>query len=90
MLFNLTRNCQFSTRLNIDGRNLERIQNTRLLVTIVSEDLSWAENTKYLVKRADTRIELLRKVACLNPPVQDLKDIYILFFRSILEQSAPV
>ena len=90
MLFNFTRNHQFSTRLNIDGSNLERIKNTKLLGTVVSEDLSWTENTKNLVKKANTRLELLRKVASFNPPVQDLKDIYILFVRSILEQSAPV
>ena len=31
---------------------------------------------------------LLRKVASFGPPIEDLKDIYILFIRSILEQSA--
>ena len=35
-------------------------------------------------------MQLLRKVASFDPPTEDLKDIYILFIRSILEQSATV
>ena len=35
-------------------------------------------------------MQLLRKVASFGTPVDDLKDIYILFVRSILEQSATV
>ena len=35
-------------------------------------------------------MELLRRAASFSPSVEDLKDIYILFIRSILEQSATV
>ena len=35
-------------------------------------------------------MELLRRLAEFNIPVEDLKNIYILFIRSILEQSATV
>ena len=35
-------------------------------------------------------MQLLRKVASFDAPVEDLKEIYILFIRSILEKSAPV
>ena len=35
-------------------------------------------------------MQLLRKVAEFGAPIEDLKNIYILFVRSILEQSAPV
>ena len=41
-------------------------------------------------KKANGRIELLRKVASFGTPAEDLKVIYILFIRSILEQSATV
>ena len=36
------------------------------------------------------RMELIRKVASFDAPTEDLKDLYILFVRSILEQSATV
>ena len=35
-------------------------------------------------------MELIRRLAEFNIPVEDLKNIYILFIRSILEQSATV
>ena len=35
-------------------------------------------------------MELLRKVASFSPPIEDLKIIYIMYVRSILEQCAPV
>ena len=35
-------------------------------------------------------MEILRRVSSFGAPIQDLKDIYILFIRSLLEQSATV
>ena len=35
-------------------------------------------------------MELLRKVASFNPPIDDLKTIYLMYVRSILEYSATV
>ena len=61
-----------------------------LLGTIISNDLKWDLNTANLVKRANARMELLRRVAGFGTPEEDLKTIYILFIRSILEQSATV
>ena len=65
-------------------------QNIKLLGTIIFDDLSWDLNTKNLIKRANARMELLRKVASFGAPVEDLKVIYILFISSLLEQSATV
>ena len=90
MIFNFTKNFQFSTRLKIKNENIEVINSTKLLGTILSDDLKWDLNTDTLVKKANARMQLLRKVASFDAPVQDLKEIYILFIRSILEQSAPV
>lgn len=43
-----------------------------------------------LVKKANTRMELIRKAASFNPSLDDLKTLYILYVRSILEQSCAV
>ena len=43
-----------------------------------------------LVKKANARMELLRKVASFNPSIADKRTIYILYVRSILEQSCVV
>ena len=90
MIFNYTDNFQFMTRLMVENEPIDVIDSTRLLGTIISNDLTWDLNTASLVKKANARMELLRKVASFSTPTNDLKEIYILFVRSILEQSATV
>ena len=90
MIFNYTDNHQFTTRLNINDAPIEVIDSTRLLGTIISSDLKWDLNTANIVKKANARMELLRKVASFGTNPEDLKTIYIVFIRSLLEQSATV
>ena len=90
MIINFTDNFQFTTRLKLKDKNIEVIDSTKLLGTIISNDLKWDLNTAAIVRKANARMELLRKAASFGPPIEDLKDIYILFIRSILEQSATV
>ena len=90
MIFNYTDNFQFTTRLQVKNKNVEVLKSTKLLGTILSDDLTWDLNTRSIVKKANARMELLRKVAGFGTPVEDLKTIYVLFVRSILEQSATV
>ena len=90
MIFNFTDKYQFATRLEVNGEKVETISNTKLLGTIISDDLSWDLNTKSIVQKANARMELLRRVASFGASVEDLKTIYILFVRSHLEQSATV
>ena len=58
--------------------------------TIIEENLSWDLNTANIVRKANARMEILRRVASFGASVSDMKDIYILFVRSLLEQSATV
>ena len=63
MIFNYTRNYQFSTRLNLEGEILETVEETKLLGTILTNDLKWEKNTDFIVKKANKRMELLRQVS---------------------------
>ena len=90
MLINFTEKYQFATRLQLKDENVEVINSTKLLCTIISDDLKWDLNTQNLVKKANARMALLRKVASFGAPLEDLKTIDVLFIRSILEQSATV
>ena len=78
----------FTTRLKLKDENVEVIESTRLLGTIISNDLKWDLNTAAIERKANARMELLRRAASFGPPIEDLKDIYILFVRSILEYSS--
>ena len=90
MIFNFTEDFQFTTRMKLKGQNINEIENKKLLGTIVSNNLKWDMNTNDLVKRANARMQLLRKVAGFEASKDDLKLLYIQFVRNILEQSAVV
>ena len=90
MIVNFTDKYQFATQLSINEKPLEVIESTRLLGTIISNDLKWDLNCANIIKKANARMQLLRTVAGFGASINDLKIIYILFIRSLLEQSATV
>ena len=90
MVFNFSKKYQFSPRFEIDGDKIEVIDSTQLLGTIITSDLRWEENTNHIVKKSNSRMELLRRVASFGADVRDLRTIYILFVRSQLEHSSVV
>ena len=44
---------------------------------MITDDLKWAKNTKYIVKKAMRNIWTLRRLKSLNLVTSLLKDIYI-------------
>ena len=85
MIFNYTKNYQFGTRLYLENQLLETVQETKLLGTIVSSDLTWWQNTNYLTRKGYQRMEILKRLYDFNIPEDDLVQIYTLYVRSILE-----
>ena len=57
---------------------------------MINDSLTWDDNTKYLVQRANSRLRLLHKLVSFSVPIDDLINIYVLYVRSILEQSCQV
>ena len=90
MIFNYTHKYQFSTRLAIEGEVLETVAETKLLGTILTNDLRWSKNTQNIVKKANKRMELLRKISSFGATLSELTNIYVLYIRSLLEQSCTV
>ena len=90
MIFNFTDKYQFTAKLDLNGENLEVVKKAKLLGVIISDDLKWDLNTSYIVKKANKRMELLRKVANFSTSIEDKKEIYVLYVRSVLEQSSVV
>ena len=85
MIFNFTRNHQFNSRFTLNDKNIEQVEHTKLLGTIISSDLSWSENTEFIIKKAYKRLEIIRKLYEFNVPIPDLVNIYTLYVRSVLE-----
>ena len=90
MHFNFTKNYQFGTRLHLNNEQLETVTETKLLGTILTNELKWNKNTDHIVKKSYSRMELLRKLSGFGAPQKDLKLVYITFIRSVCEQSSSV
>ena len=90
MVFNFSKKRQFSTRLALNGKQIEMVKEIKLLGTILTNDLKWNKNTKHLVKRAYARMEILRQMSKFTKSVKDKNHIYKTYIRSVLEQSSVV
>ena len=51
MIFNFTDKYQFSTRLQLKGETVEVLNSTKLLGTVITDDLRWDLNTSNIVKK---------------------------------------
>ena len=90
MIVNFCNSLQFRTRLYINGSILDQVQSTKLLGVIISDDLSWHQNTQELCKKANKRMIILRKLREFDVSTKDMLTIYVLYIRGTLEQSSVV
>ena len=90
MVFNFTRDHQFTSRLYLGDELIETINETKLLGTIITSDLKWAKNSEMLVKKAYARMQMIQKLKSFGVNREDLVHIYILYIRSILELNCQV
>ena len=89
MIFNFSKH-QFSTRLSLKNKNIEEVKEIKLLGTYMTKDLKWNKKTKYLVRRAYSRMELLRQMTQFTKSRQDKLHIYQVYIKSVLEQACVV
>ena len=89
MIFNFSKQ-QFSTRISLKNKQIEEVKEIKLLGTYITKDLKWNRNTKYLVKKAYSRMELLRQMTNFTKSRYDKLHIYKVYIRSVLEQACVV
>ena len=57
----------------MNNENIEVVSKSKLLGTIISDKLTWDENTNYLIKKAYKRMQLLHKVASFTSSRKEKK-----------------
>ena len=90
MTVNFTKNYQFSTRLSLEGSNLEEVNEVKLLGVILSNNLKWHSNTQAIVKNACKRMLILHNLSKFALPAEEMILIYTLYIRSVVENCAVV
>ena len=90
MIFNFTDNYQFTTRLELKGKNIEVVDKMKILGTIIDSTLSWDDNCSLLIKKVNARMQLLRGVQSFGASIEEMVHLWKIFCRSVLEQSCVV
>ena len=90
IIFNFSKDKKFSTDVRIGNESIETVSETKLLGTIITDDLKWNKNTNNIVKETNKRMQLLHKASKFTNNTRDLKQIYMLQIRSKLDQSTVV
>ena len=74
--------------MKLGNEVIETVKETKLLGTVITDDLSWNTNTDRIVKETNRRMQILHKASKFTNNTKDLKQIYMLQIRSKLDQSA--
>ena len=90
MIINFCHSTQFTTRLHVEKTLIDQVREVKLLGVLLTENLTWEANTDMIVKKAYKRMCILRKLYEFRVSIEDLKQIYMLYIRSIVEQSRVV
>ena len=92
MLFNTAKKYDGLPTLTLPGmgqENLEVVEKFKLLGVIISSDLKWNENTKFICKKGYERLWMLRRLKKLGASKSELLDVYERQIRSVLELAVP-
>ena len=90
MIINFTDKFQFNTRLSLENNPIEQVSQDSLLGVVINDKLTWESNTEFIVKKAYKRMIILQNLFKFGLPVEELVHIYILYIRSVVENSAVV
>ena len=76
--------------LNIAGKKLEVVDETKLLGLTVQSDLCWDLQVNSMVSKSSRRLYMLSRLKRFGVPVGDLVSVYIGYVRPIVEYACPV
>ena len=66
------------------------MQQMKILGTTIDNKLNWDKNTDEIIKKVNKRMLLLKKIKSFGASPSDMVDLWKIYCRSILEQSAVV
>ena len=72
MLFNFNKKHQFSTKLSLMNEDIEMVHETKLLGTIITDQITCDRNTEEITKKAFRRMQLLNTAATFTSKRKDL------------------
>ena len=89
MFFNPCTSVDFTPDLRLEKNPLEVVEKLKILGVIIQSDLKWKLNTEYIVRKANSRLWVLRRLKNLGASINDLIDVYQKQVRSVMELAVP-
>ena len=90
MILNPCTSIDFVPELVVNSKEIELVEEMRLLGIIITSDMKWTAKTLKMVTRANTKLCMLRRLKNSGAKTIDLVDIYCKQVRSLLEFAVPV
>ena len=91
MIFNFSTSRDFMPELCLSQNDfLEVVEMTKLVGITITSNLKWNENTKRMVKKATSRLWMLRRLKAIGASTDELLEVYLLQVRSVLELAVPI
>ena len=90
MKFNFSKKHDFPLEITMGQDTLEEVNQLKLLGVIITSDLKWQMNTEYIVRKAMSKIWILRRMKQLGVGQATLADYWAKEGRSRLELAVPV
>ena len=90
MLINFTKNHQYSTRMKLNNINVQLVNEMKILGPIVTNNLSWNQNTHEFIKKVNKRLMSLKKIQSFGANTQEMVHVWTVYCNWVLEQSAVV
>ena len=88
--FNFTKNKQFFSDIVLKEEKLKTVNQTKLLGTIITDELKWDENTKYIIRKANQKMRMLHKFSKFTKNKSHIMHIFKSQVRSVLEYCSTV
>ena len=90
MVFNPCSSKDFLPHFQLGNEELQVVEEMKLLGICVTTDLKWHTNTLNMIKKANYKLWVLRRLRKLGAEQNDLLDVYCKLIRCHLEFAAPV
>ena len=90
MIFNFTKDHQFTTEIELKNERIETFQQTKLLGVIITNNLKWHENTKHIVKNANKKMGMLHRFSKFTKNRSHLMHLFKTQVRGCLEYCSTV
>ena len=88
MVFNPCKSLDFRPKMILEKNQLEVVEKLKVLGVVLQSDLRWKSNTEFIMRKAYSRLWILRRLKILGADRGDLIYVYVKQVRSVVELAA--